>query len=140
MNTWRKNYLEVLGEQKKHKYGAERTNRAGYSFASKLEAEVFDYLCLIAEAGEIRDLRNQPHVFLTDARIEMVPDFMCVDVKLEQEVYYEAKGFETPEWRLKRKLWTVYGPGRLRVFKKGTTSIRQVEEIIPKGYNKKIGD
>lgn len=122
-----------------HKYGAVRvTHHSGRSFASKLEAALYDQLYLLQEAREISMLRCQPHVFLTEANIEMIPDFCALDRRLVDSgiepavVYFEAKGFETPEWRLKRKLWTWYGPGRLRVYKGSAKSLRMVEEIVPR--------
>lgn len=136
MNEYRKNYLEILGEKKKNKYGNKRTDREGRSFASKLEAEVFDYLKLLEGEGEFRDIRCQVHVYLTDARIDYIPDFCVFDVKLGQDVYVEAKGFQTETWLLKKKLWRYYGPGRLRIFMMGDRAIKQVEEIVPMTYTK----
>lgn len=83
--------------------------------------------------GELELLTCKPYIYLTRARIPMIPDFKAFDTELKEEVYFEAKGFETEKWILKRKLWTVYGPGRLRVFKGSARSFRMVEEIIPKG-------
>jgi hypothetical protein len=123
------------------KYGAARCRVEGdawpelvnRSFASQLERTRAQELVLMLRAGEIRDLEFQVTVKLTDAEIGYNPDFRYFDVRLAQVVYDEAKGFETPEWILKRKLWTVYGPGRLRVVvagRRGGTMTR--EEIWPK--------
>lgn len=109
----------------------QRTHYAGRSFASALEADLYGYLLLLQRQGEVTDVRCQPHVFLTEARIEMIPDFVVLDTRLEEDIYYEAKGFETDIYRLKRKLWTVYGPGRLRVFKGRAGRLKMVEEIRP---------
>lgn len=119
--------------RREHKYNAQRVEHfAGYSFASKLEASVFGLLMLMEKAGELSQIKVQPHVFLTNARIQMIPDFQVFDEKLKETVFYEAKGFETDIWRIKKKLWKVYGPGRLRIFKGTFRSPKCTEEIIPK--------
>lgn len=119
------------------KYKAKRVSHAGLSFASKGEGGLYDYLKLLELNGEIRDIEPQSYVYLTDARIGMIPDFKVFDVKIEGPAWYEYKGFETPEYRLKRKLWTVYGPGPLRVFKGYGQSLKMVEEIYPRATLKK---
>lgn len=110
-----------------HKYGAKRVTHAGMSFASKLEAALYDHL--VASAGDFSDIRCQPHVFLTDSRIEMIPDFSAVDVKTGELTFHEAKGFETAVWRIKRKLWTHYGSGPLHVYKGRPGSLKLVEVV-----------
>lgn len=116
-----------------HKYGAVRTtNHAGMSFASKLESALYDHLAWLEKAGAIGAIKLQPHVFLTESRIEMIPDFRAYDTLEGADVYFEAKGFETDVWRIKRRLWMNYGPGVLRVFKGSARSIKMVEEIRPR--------
>lgn len=118
--------------RKVSKYGAHRTVHSGYSFASKLEAAVFDYLKLLEHGGEIKDIHLQPNVMLTNANIRMIPDFKAFDIKLNQEVYFEAKGYETDVYRIKRRLWKFYGPAILRVYKGSAARLTLFEEIIPK--------
>lgn len=113
------------------KFGARRTHRAGYSFASKLEANLFDLLKFMELGGFVKDIQVQPQVRLTEAEIIYKPDFKATDLEINQTVWFEAKGFETPEWRIKRKLWSVYGPGRLRVYAARGTNLFLKEEIIP---------
>lgn len=117
---------------KPHKYKAKKTEFYGYSFDSQLEAALYGHLKLLAAADEIRNIQIKPNVRLTQADILMIPDFKAFDRRRLCEVYYEAKGFETPEWRLKRRLWTVYGPGPLQVFKGTYRKIFIAEEIIPR--------
>jgi hypothetical protein len=112
-----------------HKYNATRTSHAGFSFASKGEAALYDLLKLRECAGEIRNIKVQDHVYLTDARIHYIPDFKFVDTKKEIEVWAEYKGFETPEWRIKRRLWQWYGPGPLEVWK-GNYKRPMLSEVI----------
>lgn len=101
------------------------------SFASKLESALYDLLCLMEKAGEITNIKCQDHVYLTDARIQMIPDFRAYDIKLNTVVYYEAKGFETAVWRIKRKLWAYYGPGPLRIYMGSHKRLYLAEELLP---------
>lgn len=117
----------------RHKYKAKRSERAGYSFASKLEASVFDHLMLLQKAGEIKDLKCQDTVYLTDARIIYKPDFRFVDVKTGETIWAEAKGVELGPWRQKLKLWRFYGPGPLHIYKGHHLRPTLVEVVIPKG-------
>lgn len=124
-----------------NKYKARRTERAGMSFASKAEGKLFDHLTLLQKAGELRELRSQVSVYLTAARIQYIADFQYFDVRAGQITWAEMKGFETPEWRLKRRLWAAgYGPGTLRVFKMGRADVMLVETIKPKSIIEKPGD
>lgn len=110
-----------------------RTHFAGRSFASKLEAALYGELLLRVSAGEIQELRCQPHVFLTEAHIEMIPDYSYFDIDTQSVEYAEAKGMETDIWRLKLKLWRFYGPGRLKIYKGSARSFKMVEEVYPRG-------
>lgn len=117
----------------KHKYGARRLQtHDGRSFASKLESSLYDQLKLREKAGEIRDLECQVKVYLTDAEIGMIPDFRFFEIKTNSLVYAEAKGFQTPEYRIKRKLWKFYGPGKLEVWGGSYKSLKLVEVICPR--------
>ena len=115
-----------------------KVNHAGYSFASGLEAALFDRVKALELAGEISNLKLQPKVYLTDARIMMIPDFACLNLKLNQWEWWEAKGFETDVYRIKRKLWTVYGPGLLHVFGGSKHRLIFKETITPK-WQPKLG-
>lgn len=111
---------EALREKKKtkkaHKYSAKKTEHHGFSFASKLEAAVYNILHLQKLAGEIREIQVQDSIKLTDAEIEYRPDFKVV--LADGRVHWvESKGVETDVWRIKRRLWKCYGPGELWVYK-----------------------
>jgi dsDNA-binding SOS-regulon protein len=112
------------------KYKAVRITHSGHSFASKLEAALFDELTLMEKGGLITEIKCQPHVFLTEARIEMIPDFLATDQNGVIN-YYEAKGYETDVWRIKRRLWKCYGPGTLHVYKGTAKKLRLYESIVP---------
>lgn len=115
------------------KYRNKRTERAGHSFASKAEALLFDYLKIKEMNGEIKDLRAQISVYLTKARIQYKPDFEYFDIQKSEMVWAEMKGFETPSWRIKKKLWPYYGPGTLLIYGCSNGRIFFSEEIRHKG-------
>jgi len=52
-------------------------------------------------------------------------------LKANAKIWIEFKGFETPLWRLKRRLWMFYGPGPLHVYKMGRGRIYLDEIITP---------
>lgn len=118
----------------KAKYGNKTTVGCayGYSHRSKLEAAVCQLVFLRERAGELEHLQHESHVRLTDAAITYIPDFKCRDTATQEEFYIEAKGFETPEWRLKKRLWKVYGPSRLEVWGGYHTRPQLMETIVPK--------
>lgn len=115
-----------------NKYRAKRRLYQGYSFASGGEAECFAMLKLMERAGEIEVLQVQCQVELSDAKIVYKPDFKIKDLKTGETVYVEFKGFQTAEWRIKRKLWLAYGPSKLLVYGKLGSRITLIEELIPK--------
>lgn len=115
-----------------HKYGSKKVDHAGYSFASKLEAALFDLLKLRERAGEIAEIQVQDTIRLTKAEIIYKPDFRFVVVATGLPEWAEAKGLETPEWRIKRRLWLAYGPGPLHVYKGAYNRIKHSETLVPK--------
>ena len=119
------------GKKSNNKYSAKRVSHAGYSFASKLEAAVFDILKLRECAGEIKDIQCQAHVKLTQAKIVYIPDFKFTDVKSGEECYAEAKGLETSDYRIKRRLWMYYGPATLEIWKGNHARPFLHETIVP---------
>ena len=121
----------------KHKYGARQTCIDGHKFASALEASLYGHLKILESAKEISQIQLQPNVQLSiccccNLKRRMIPDFKVFDEKLNQPVYYEAKGVETDRWLDNVKLWKVHGPGRLLVFKGTYRRLFLSEEIIPK--------
>ncbi len=88
----------------------------GHRFASKLEAAVYLHLKNRALHGEIELLKTQVRVKLTEANIVYIPDFMCRDLKTNEIFFVEAKGFQTPDWKIKKKLWAHYGPAPLEIW------------------------
>lgn len=97
---------------KRHKYGAVPQTIDGLRFASSKEARRYAELKLLERAGEISDLQLQPRYPLTlnGALIcTYVADFAYHD-KSGGRVTEDAKGYRTPVYRLKRKMFAAqYG-------------------------------
>lgn len=107
-----------------NKYKNSKTELDGRSFGSKLEASVY---CFIKAMG-FEIIQCQDHVYLTDARILYVADFKCKGS--DGAIFWaEAKGFETSDWRIKKRLWYHYGPGPLHIYK-GTAARPCLSEIV----------
>lgn len=123
----------------RNKFGARKVqlHEGGRFYDSKLEADYRKILELMMIAGEIKDLIDQPQVYLTDAQIGYRPDFAYVERATGQRVFIEAKGMETEGYRLKLKLWEVYGPGPLYIVKRlrAKDAPTIVRKVIPKGIN-----
>lgn len=99
-------------------------------FDSAHEGRVYVYLIGLEKLGELENLEVKPTVYLTAARIRMIPDFAALDTRTGERVFYEAKGMETPVWRLKRRLWLHgYGHGDLHVYKPNGRGIYLSETI-----------
>lgn len=94
----------------------------GIKFPSKAESLLY---LLLKERGII--FQCQPKVYLTRAKILFKPDFS----EITRAVYYEMKGVETPSWRIKRRLWMYYGPGKLEVYKMKNGKPYLFETITP---------
>ena len=105
------------------KYGSRRTG----GFHSKFEASAYQSLKDREIKGEIKNLKTQVQVYMTRAKILYKPDFSYEENG--ETVYLEAKGFETDVWRIKRRLWKYYGPGKLIVVK-GSRHSFDVHEVI----------
>lgn len=111
--------------------GYQRTEFNGRSFHSKMEAAHYANLLLLERAKEVSNIRFQVRIKLSKAEIVSIVDFLVFDERKKKDVYHEVKGFETPEWRLKRRLWKAYGPGPLEIYSGSHTSIKLKETIIP---------
>lgn len=101
------------------KYGAQRAVVDGTAFASKREARRWAELLLLQRAGEITDLRRQvkigmegrdgPILTQTGRKAAYVADFTYVDPRNGCLVIEDAKGFPTPEYKLKRAILAAMG-------------------------------
>jgi hypothetical protein len=126
-------FVRMPASKPKEKYSRERTSLDGYSFASKLEAALYQTLKLMERAGELQIKNVQDHVLLSKAEIKYIPDFKVWEPEQKRHAWHEAKGFETEKWPLIKKLWAAYGPGPLYIWKGTYRQLNLVERIIPKG-------
>lgn len=137
----RKNRYQDPRGRRSNKYGATRcectayTELAGRSFPSKLERSVARDLVILQRAGIISSLELQPKIILTDANISWRVDFSYIEDDVTW--YHEAKGDEDRGYKIKKKLWTVYGPGPLRITKGTERKHGVVETITPQPKGKK---
>ena len=98
------------GYRKYNKYGAQKTKFMGYTFDSKWEAERWGQLTAMEKAGSIKDLERQIKydIFVNDQKIcRYVADFKYKQVEedgSETEIVEDAKGVETADFKLKKKL------------------------------------
>ena len=74
-------------------------------------------------------MKHQDHVYLTAARICYIPDFRFFDVNDNEIQWAESKGFETSDWKIKKRLWAYYGPGKLHIYKGTAKRINLVETV-----------
>lgn len=119
-----------------HKYKAQKVERDGYWFSSKLEAAVYSTLKMMERGGKLKDLKCQVTVnFRTydHGKVRMIPDFSAIEMPQEELVYFEAKGFKTREWMRKKKAWAVGGPGKLYIYEGSYKYLKLTETIIPTG-------
>lgn len=102
------------------KYGARRTQRDAIGFASKREADRWSELRLLEKAGQIRGLQRQVSIALLGREGPLLTptgrvatyraDFTYQDRALEWAwVVEDAKGFPTPEYKLKRAILAAQG-------------------------------
>lgn len=102
------------------KYGNKKTARGNLVFDSQKEAARYDELVLLAQAGEIEDLRLQPEFTIQEAftmpdggkvrALRYRADFSYrrkvregVDIRWET-VVEDVKGYRTKEYEMKKKL------------------------------------
>lgn len=106
---------------RRSKYAAVPTTVDGIRFHSKAESRRYVELKLLEKAGEIRKLTLQPrfalccvdwrhlHFHVTTATTgdmavgEYRADFGYIDVKTDQPVIEDVKGFRTPLYKWKKK-------------------------------------
>lgn len=94
----------------RHKYGAKATTVDGIRFASKFESERYGYLKSLERAGVIRSLQLQPRYKLAVNGV-LICTYVA-DFSYEREgtdgswisIVEDAKGVETTDFKLKKKL------------------------------------
>ena len=92
------------------KYGNKKTVVNGIKFDSKWEAERYLYIKSLERAGRVKDLELQVrfNLIVNDQKIcAYIADFRYKREDKDgewQEIVEDAKGVETPEFKLKKKL------------------------------------
>ena len=114
--------------KRKHKYNARKTIVDGVVFDSKAEAKRYVELRLLEDAKEIISLELQPEFILqekckdkngkTIRQIKYIADFKYFDVAEDRWIVLDVKGFETPVFKIKEKLFRAkYWNYELKIFK-----------------------
>ena len=97
-------------KRSRSKYGNKKITIHGITFDSKWESERYLYLKSLEKAGRIKDLELQPryNILVNDQKIcAYVADFKYNKENAEgiwEHIVEDAKGVETPEFKLKKKL------------------------------------
>lgn len=100
------------GKQRPSKYGAKKTRVDGIVFDSAREAEYYGELMMEYRSGMISAVARQCEFILQDGDgtvIRYKADFVVWFPDGTAEVH-EVKGVETPEWKLKLKLFLARFP------------------------------
>lgn len=90
------------------KFKAVRTEVDGIKFDSIMESDFYRWLTSRPDTGKIE---CHPSITLLPT-IKWKLDFLV------NGQWYDVKGCETPEFKLKAKLWALFGPGDLVIVKK----------------------
>lgn len=99
----------------KNKYNARKTTIDGVIFDSSREAKRWQELKLLEKSGQIKDLKRQVYFVIADSvrlsgearrkpALRYVVDFVYMEADSRKYIHEDAKGFETPESRMKRHL------------------------------------
>ena len=92
------------------KYGNKKTTVDGITFDSKWESQRYLYLKSLERAGRVQNLELQPRFIITVNSQKIctyVADFRYDKEDAEgnwEHIIEDAKGVETPEFKLKKKL------------------------------------
>ena len=95
---------------KSSKFGAKKTIVDGITFDSKWESERYGQLKAMERGGIVTDLELQVKydIVINDIKIcKYIADFVYKEESPDgkiKEIVEDAKGFETPEFKLKKKL------------------------------------
>lgn len=114
-----KQLQDQAGTPGRQKFGAQRVVVDGISFDSKREARRWRQLCLLREAGEIRELERQvvlelegrdgPLLTRTGKTMRITVDFRYFDVALGLTVWEDAKGMATRDYEVRRAVAAAQG-------------------------------
>ena len=124
-------------KKQKENYGNEKITHLcfyGYQHRSKLERAVCDLIRFRELAGELQHVKHEVSIYLTDARIQYIADFECREVKTGSTIFIEAKGYESPIWPIKKKLYKFYGEHPLEIWGGTHARLARQETIFPRGW------
>ncbi|MDR1695603.1 MAG: DUF1064 domain-containing protein [Endomicrobium sp.] len=127
---------------RRSKYGNVKVIIDGHTFDSKAEGNRYCELKLMQKSGLINYLTLQPKYLLIPKNKKnraayYIGDFLYVDCEAGKTVVEDVKGFETKEFRLKKKMFEqMYHAVELRIIKH--KSKRQIAEEEAKAWEKKI--
>lgn len=98
---------------RRSKFNAVRCEADGIFFDSKKERDRYQQLKLLERGREIKNLKLQPAFPLIVNGVKIgtyKADFGYDDMRADQEIVEDVKGFKTPVYRLKKKLVAaIYG-------------------------------
>lgn len=103
---------------KPSKYRNRKTVVDGITFDSAIEARRYSVLKMLSMAGDISDLRLQPSYNLEAHGAKICAyraDFEYRDCITGEAITEDVKGFETPEFKLKRKLFEAQYGRRIKI-------------------------
>lgn len=92
--------------KRKNKFGAKKNELDGIKFDSRKEARRYRELTLLSAAGELTGLKLQVpfEIIVNGQKVCTYRADFTYTGKDGQFVVEDAKGFKTPEYRLKKKL------------------------------------
>lgn len=107
------------------KYKAKKATVDGIEFDSKAEAKYYLYLKELEEKGEIISFHLQPEFVLQEAFEKDGKKFREIKYIADFKVHYkdgtveviDVKGYETPDFKIKRKLFEKKYPYNLTLMK-----------------------
>lgn len=121
--------IKDVEEEKPHKYGAKKVTIDGIDFPSKAEGAFYMHL---KSCKNLEIIKMQPLIRLSKAKIGYKPDFYIKDKNTNQEYYVEIKGYQTRDFKIRKRLYIAYGTKRLLILKKVRNSFIVVEDIPEK--------
>jgi len=99
---------------------------------SRAEAACCSYFQLLEKGGELKIMDSQPNVFVTDAKLKIIPDWLLLYSDERGLRYADYKGCSTQSWGKNRRLWKSYGPMTMEVWKQNSKGFFVSELIVPK--------
>lgn len=103
---------------KRSKYGAKKVTVDGVKFDSIAESEYYLILKHQELLGVTKLIELQPKIYLSKANILYKPDFYVQNLETSECYYIDVKGFSTPVFNLKARLWKAYASLNLHIIKK----------------------